>query len=264
MTKKVLLYTVTIIFVLSLPLSATVGFLPIIEGNEWVNGSDTFYMPGDFTLKLLMTNDGETRYGFSMPFYFYSPDNDMIDIIHVNNRGILSTGSLISHWPDVAVDWNVANEFLEFSWDGNLPDTFCHAAASTSGWLPDTGWLTVYEFSFSTVQVHDLPRTFCIDSAYVDSVNDWLWEDPVPGFGGPYCWEFGNPPYLCGDANGDSTLNIFDVTYLINFLYRDGPEPLPHDAGDPNGDYEINIFDITYLITALYLDGPAPICPPEE
>ncbi len=67
--------------------------------------------------------------------------------------------------------------------------------------------------------------------------------------------------YICGDANGDGVHNIFDITFLISYLYIDGPAPDPLEAGDANGDGTINIFDATYLITFLYLGGPAPICP---
>jgi len=67
--------------------------------------------------------------------------------------------------------------------------------------------------------------------------------------------------YICGDANGDGIHNIFDVTFLITYLYLDGPAPDPIEAGDTNGDGTINIFDITYLISYLYLDGPDPVCP---
>ena len=66
---------------------------------------------------------------------------------------------------------------------------------------------------------------------------------------------------LCGDVNADGTVNIFDITYLISYLYISGPEPMPLDAADVNNDYTVNIFDITYLITYLYLDGPEPNCP---
>jgi hypothetical protein len=67
--------------------------------------------------------------------------------------------------------------------------------------------------------------------------------------------------YIPGDANGDKTVNIFDVTFIISFLYLDGPEPDPYDAGNANGSGLINIFDATYLISFLYLDGPAPVYP---
>ncbi|MEW5924123.1 MAG: M28 family peptidase [Candidatus Zixiibacteriota bacterium] len=69
------------------------------------------------------------------------------------------------------------------------------------------------------------------------------------------------PSYLCGDANNDETVNLLDVTFLINYIYRSGPEPSPLDAGDPDGNGAINILDVTHLISYLYKDGAAPICP---
>jgi uncharacterized Ntn-hydrolase superfamily protein len=69
--------------------------------------------------------------------------------------------------------------------------------------------------------------------------------------------------HLCGDANGDFTHNILDISYLINYLYQEGPIPFPFiEVGDCNGDGTINILDITYMIAHLYMGGPAPMCPP--
>jgi hypothetical protein len=68
-------------------------------------------------------------------------------------------------------------------------------------------------------------------------------------------------PGLCGDINDDSTINIFDITYLISFLYLSGPAPHSPDMADVNHDGTLNIFDITYLISHLYLNGPPPDCP---
>nr|MBN2277964.1 hypothetical protein [candidate division Zixibacteria bacterium] len=67
--------------------------------------------------------------------------------------------------------------------------------------------------------------------------------------------------YVCGDANASGSVNILDVTYLINYLYKAGPAPLPPEAGDANGNGAINILDATYLINYLYKSGPAPVCP---
>ncbi len=63
-----------------------------------------------------------------------------------------------------------------------------------------------------------------------------------------------------GEANNDGVTNIFDVTYLISFLYLAGPAPVPYALcnGDPNCDCVCNIFDVTYLISFLYLNGPPP------
>jgi M6 family metalloprotease-like protein len=67
--------------------------------------------------------------------------------------------------------------------------------------------------------------------------------------------------YVCGDANSDGVHNIFDVTFIISYLYIEGEAPDPLEAADANGDGTINIFDATYMITFLYLEGPEPICP---
>jgi hypothetical protein len=67
----------------------------------------------------------------------------------------------------------------------------------------------------------------------------------------------------CGDANDDGMVNIFDIAYIISYLYIDGPPPDPMERADVNSDGTVNIFDITYLITFLYQDGPPPDCPPE-
>lgn len=67
--------------------------------------------------------------------------------------------------------------------------------------------------------------------------------------------------YVCGDSNGDGSVNLLDITFLINYLYKDGEPPDPVEAGDANGDGSINLLDITYLIDYLYRGGPEPICP---
>jgi hypothetical protein len=231
----------------------------------WFAGMEERILPRNFTIKIYMDNDdGYERVGFSFPLVFYSPNDEMPNVFHRNVGGVLSTHSLIDHWPDAGIIWNIANEYVEFGWNGVLPDTMCHGAAAISGWLPGMGEILTYEFAFRSVKVHDYPRTFCVDSTRINDINDWLWEPPSPSFGGPYCWDIGNPPYMCGDADANGVVNILDVTYLISFVYKGGKEPLPFDAGDANADFVVNILDITYLINYLYKDGPDPQCCGEE
>jgi hypothetical protein len=63
-----------------------------------------------------------------------------------------------------------------------------------------------------------------------------------------------------GDANDDALVNILDITYLIGYLYQEGPEPVCYYQGDANADGVINILDITYLINFIYSGGPEPLC----
>jgi len=71
-----------------------------------------------------------------------------------------------------------------------------------------------------------------------------------------------NPPPMLGDADNNGALNILDITYLINFIYRHGTPPMATAGiGDLNADGKVNILDLTYFINHLFKNGPAPICP---
>jgi hypothetical protein len=62
---------------------------------------------------------------------------------------------------------------------------------------------------------------------------------------------------LPGDATGDNVLNILDVTYIVNYIYKDGPEPQPVlETADADGNGKINILDISRIVNYLYKNGP--------
>lgn len=70
--------------------------------------------------------------------------------------------------------------------------------------------------------------------------------------------------FLCGDVNGDASVNLIDILYMIENLYGipPGPAPNPPQSGDVNGDGNLNLIDILYLIDFLYgvPPGPNPLC----
>ena len=57
-------------------------------------------------------------------------------------------------------------------------------------------------------------------------------------------------PFTVGDVNGDGTVNIADVTALIDYLL-DSSASVNVDAADVNGDGAVNIADVTALIDKL-------------
>ncbi len=65
----------------------------------------------------------------------------------------------------------------------------------------------------------------------------------------------------CGDVNCNQQINLLDITYIIMFLYKGGPEPCNMWAADVNSSGGINLLDITYMIAYLYKGGPPPNCP---
>lgn len=57
---------------------------------------------------------------------------------------------------------------------------------------------------------------------------------------------------ISGDANSDGILDVGDLVYLINYLYRSGIPPSPVSLGDYNNDAEVNISDVVALINYLF------------
>ena len=66
--------------------------------------------------------------------------------------------------------------------------------------------------------------------------------------------------YVCGDLNDDGVVNILDITFFINYLFKGGPAPNPLASADVNCGGAINIADITYMINTMYKHGPALQC----
>lgn len=106
----------------------------------------------------------------------------------------------------------------------------------------------------------DLNRDGAIDLALV-----------CDGGGATECYPYGQVGFLfntvscCrerGDCDGDGNTNIADVTYLVEYLFRGGPEaPCPPHA-NLDGIGQTNISDLTYLIDYLFRGGPLPVsCP---
>ena len=57
---------------------------------------------------------------------------------------------------------------------------------------------------------------------------------------------------ISGDANSDGILDVGDLVYLLNYLYRNGIPPSPVSLGDFNHDAEVNVSDIVALINYLF------------
>ncbi|MCJ7459833.1 MAG: dockerin type I repeat-containing protein [candidate division Zixibacteria bacterium] len=63
---------------------------------------------------------------------------------------------------------------------------------------------------------------------------------------------------LRGDANGDGKVTVSDVVFLVNYLFKGGPAPLPFLSGDANCDTKVTVSDVVYLVNYLFKGGPPP------
>jgi len=95
-------------------------------------------------------------------------------------------------------------------------------------------------------------------------------QDRVSAFNSAYYLEFVKAavasisilgdPFILGDVSRDGLLDLGDVLYLVNYLYKAGPAPEPLPAGDANCDGVVNLGDVIYLINYLFKGGSPPSC----
>jgi len=65
---------------------------------------------------------------------------------------------------------------------------------------------------------------------------------------------------LCGDVNGDGSINSADIVCLIDYLYKGFLPPYPLEKADVNNDCMVKGDDLTYLINYMFKGGPPPEC----
>jgi hypothetical protein len=90
----------------------------------------------------------------------------------------------------------------------------------------------------------------CTTTTRIVSAGYWAGIDTLPP-----C----EPAGLCGDANNDGRVTIADATYIVAFIYREGPAPV--NNSDVNVDGRMTIADATYIVAYIYRGGPEPCNP---
>jgi hypothetical protein len=182
---------------------------------------------------------------------------------------------------NVFVDYNSTTRVLKVKARATKVDTFQNARlryAIAENRIPkdDPGW--PYPFLFHVVRKMLpnytgvlIPNALSVGQSFVDSQTYTLpsgWnhancyvvvfaqddDSPKPVFRSAKSGLF--LTWVYGDASGDGIVNAADASYLLNYLFVNGPPPSPLASGDPNGDCIINASDVIYLINYLFVGGP--------
>lgn len=65
-----------------------------------------------------------------------------------------------------------------------------------------------------------------------------------------------------GDANGNGSISILDLNYLVAYFFSSGPVPPCLEEADVNGNAALNVLDLNYMVAYMFSGGPAPAaCP---
>jgi hypothetical protein len=138
---------------------------------------------------------------------------------------------------------------------------------------PDSGDSVKYDLHVSSF-FKFLPESTTIDSNITQSEftkvltpKTYYWKVKAKDSHGGVTWSneirhfrVQSADTLPGDFNRDKFIDIGDVVYGVNYLFKSGPAPDPKEAGDSNCDKTVTVADLVFLINYLFKGGPAPDC----
>ncbi len=187
----------------------------------------------------------------------FNPDSNVIEVrVHVNENWALPPWEVGGAYYGLAVGLQDYGNFREV--DSVASDW--HGGGGVGQGDGGIDWVDpdVYDLAFTTDQENDL-------NTYVYDTTDYLWQcavlratstqyipHPVPQ-SGPSC--------LCGDLNGDGTVDPMDLVYMTAYFFQEGPGPADPLCADVDGSGTFDEADIAYLANYLFLNGPEPSCP---
>jgi len=163
-------------------------------------------------------------------------DLDGDGLVRIKNETHPADGSkkvfYLSHYPAHKLEKVVA--------DGNVLSLTDYCYSLALGWVsfkvaPDSQVSFDYKYSLK----QDL------------AVSNWDREN--------YVFFNQNQLYVKGDVNQDNKVTIADVVFLVNYLFKGGPEPYFLASGDVNRDCQTTTADIVYLVNYLFKGGPLPL-----
>ena len=169
--------------------------------------------------------------------------NGIIDSLTTFNSTLTNTGSVADTYdvdmiekPPTPVEWWLRFCSNEICW----PETTTHAPIPVSLGPSESGEILLYikpdTFGTGNVTMRVTSRT---NPSLSDSITFTLY-------------------VRRGDANGDGKTTVSDVVFLVNYLFKGGPAPVPLESGNANCDTKVTVSDVVYLVNYLFKGGPPP------
>lgn len=145
------------------------------------------------------------------------------------------------------------------SWNnpcGNYVDLSSSTGENTKTNFNGDSCDTYYNISFDPMFADTITYALPCSSACIDA-GDLTSE--IRGGGGRRidigAYEY---PYVIGNTDQNGEVNIVDVVYLLNYLFKNGPYPCPLGKGDVDCNSLVDLVDAVYLINYLFRAGRPP------
>ncbi len=207
-------------------------------------GSGQWFRVGGHYVTVAGVNSTDIMIAFCDPF---------VDAAELGLLGRVGDGLLIPHTHG-AHDPTVHNDEGNVSQDIYFVST---EPVSPGGlwWIPEYAVYMNINLWMANFSAQNVPEEFLPVTAPWDGMSPIYTEVE-------YCVHISPWDYR-GDINvpgGDGVVDIGDVVFLLNFLYRGGPSPDPYLEGDINCDGVIDLGDVVRLINYLFKGWPVPRC----
>lgn len=169
-------------------------------------------------------------------------DPDFTSILYPPMSITLPPHAELSFWAWYEIEAGFDYSYCEVFADGRW-HTLCMMTGESGGWVKKTFDLSEFYESAVTVRftMFSDADAYQFEGLYIDDFQ-------ITGT------NFG----FCGDANADINVDLVDVVYLINYVFKSATPPNPLWAGDVNEDTNIDLVDVVYLINYLFKNGPPP------
>ncbi len=213
-----------------------------------------------------MGNGGEPTYNHA----YYPATSTKTLAVGATNWNDDRVTELISYWESsygshidlVAPGLSIVTAIGPFGYTSGTSTSTAFVSGITSSVITHRKKLIPNEV-LTAEQIYDVLR-HTADDTVGHTYNQWGEFEDTLCFDNYYGWGRANAfkalvAVSHGDVNNDSRINAIDITYLINYLFKFGPPPVPvMDMADANCDKKVSLSDTVFLINYLFKGGPAP------
>lgn len=222
---------------------------PVIMTVETGTGNDTLYMGAEGSIRFVVDPQGAEPFAYTYSLIFHFSNGNVIGLVRYRDN-FLFVGA--------CPEWFEIPEYDVLYGEATDPDTLVFGLIDFGGTDCMSTPGPVAEIRFAPLDT----GTMTIDSVsagphYVSVLGESA--GPLPIEWQPKSIVVAPCPVSVGDVQANGNLDASDIIYLVAYVFRSGPEPLPRvEAGDVDCSGTITSADVIDLVNHVFRGGAAP------